>query len=290
MPENSALINLGDLSKPATVLIEKVCSAVGVLYEPTLMRRAARAEADADRIKALARVELTALQERAIERLVHQEERKQQNIEDITTQAASQLPPDASPERLDEDWVAHFFKQCETVSDKEMQSLWAKLLAGEASKPTTYSKRTVDFVASMDKRDAALFTMLGRFVWSLGDPTPLILDPNADFLKAIGLTFTSLKHLDAIGLVSLESVAGYQANYVAKHAVAVYFGRPVVIEFPQDSNTTLDLGKVLLTATGKELFSICGATMDEEYFRGVLKHWRARGLIVTTPGYVEPEA
>jgi hypothetical protein len=290
MPENNALINLGDLSKPATVLIEKVCNAVGVLYEPTRMRRAARAEADADRIKALARVELTALQERAVERLVHQEERKQQNIEDITTQAASQLPPDASPERLDEDWVAHFFKQCETVSDKEMQSLWAKLLAGEASKPTTYSKRTVDFVASMDKRDAALFTMLGRFVWSLSDPTPLILDPNADFLKAIGLTFTSLKHLDAIGLVSFESVAGYQANNVAKHAVAVYFGRPVDIEFPQDSNNTLDLGKVLLTATGKELFSICGATMDEEYFRGVLKHWRACGLIVTTPGYVEPEA
>jgi hypothetical protein len=202
MSESNALINLGDLSKPATVLIEKVCNAVGVLYEPTRVRRAAQAEADAERIKALARVELTALQERAVERLVHQEERKQQNIEDITSQAASRLPPDASPEQLDEDWVAHFFKQCETVSDKEMQSLWAKLLAGEAAKPTTYSKRTVDFVTAMDKRDAALFTLLGRFVWSLGDPTPLILDPSADFLKAIGLTFTSLKHLDAIGLVS----------------------------------------------------------------------------------------
>lgn len=289
MPANNALINLGDLSKPATVLIEKVCNAVGVLYEPTRMRRAAQAEADAERIKALARVELTSLQERAVERLVHQEERKQQNIETITWQAAAQLAPDANPEKLEEDWVAHFFKQCETVSDKEMQSLWAKLLAGEATKPSTYSKRTVDFVASMDKRDAALFTLLGRFVWSLDDPTPIILDPNADYLKTIGLSFTSFKHLDAIGLVSFESVAGYQVNGLAKHAVAVYFGRPVIIEFSQESNNTLELGKVLFTATGKELFSICGATMHEEYFRGVLKHWRARNLTITTPGYAEPE-
>ena len=29
-----SLINIGELSKPATVLIEKVSAAIGVLYEP----------------------------------------------------------------------------------------------------------------------------------------------------------------------------------------------------------------------------------------------------------------
>ncbi len=216
MSDNNALINLGDLSKPATVLIEKVCNAVGVLYEPTRIRRQARAEADAEKIKTLARVELTSLQERAVDRLVYQEARKQQNIEDITAQAAAQLGAEARPDQLDEDWVAHFFKQCETVSDKEMQSLWSKLLAGEATNPATFSKRTVDFVASIDKRDAALFTALGQFVWSLGNPTPIILDPDIDLFKTCGLTFTNFKHLDAIGLVSFESVAGYQATALGK--------------------------------------------------------------------------
>ncbi|WP_028324627.1 DUF2806 domain-containing protein [Desulfatirhabdium butyrativorans] len=290
MPDNNALINLGDLSKPATVLIEKVCNAVGVLYEPTRIRRQARAEVDAEKIKALARVELTSLQERAIERLVHQEERKQQNIEDITAQAAAQLGANARAEELDEDWVAHFFKQCETVSDKEMQSLWAKLLAGEATKPSTFSKRTIDFVASIDKRDAALFTTLGQFVWSLGDPTPMIFDPNSDLLKKVGLSFTNLKHLDAIGLISFESVAGYRAQQLSKHAVLLYFDRPVLLEFQQEANNNLDLGKALLTSIGQQLFSICGAEWNEEYFRSVLKQWRALGIKVTTPGYAEPEA
>jgi hypothetical protein len=284
MAENNSLINLGDLSKPATVLIEKVCNAVGVLYEPTRMRRAARAEADAERIKALAHVELTSIQERAVERLVHQEARKQQNIEDIASQAASQLTPEAKPEKLDEDWLAHFFKQCETVSDKEMQALWAKLLAGEAAKPTTFSKRTVDFVASMDKRDAALFTLLGRYVWSFGDWIPVILDPTTEYLNRLGLSFTNFEHLSSIGLVSFNSVGGYRLKGMGKRQSALYFDRSVVIEFPQSENNEISIGKVLLTATGKELLSICGATMDEEYFRLVLTHWRSSGFTVTAPG------
>lgn len=130
MAEGNSLINLGDLSKPATVLIEKVSNAVGVIYEPYHIKRKARAEAEAEKIKALAKIELTELEQRALDRFVHQETRKQANIEQITAQAAASLPSDAQVENLDEDWIAHFFKQCDTVSDKEMQSLWARLLSG----------------------------------------------------------------------------------------------------------------------------------------------------------------
>src|SRR2546430_14083231 len=117
--EGWSLIDLGDLSKPATVLVKKVCNAVGIIYEPTRIRRRARAEADAKKIKTLAGIELKDIDRRAIERFVHQEARKQENIESITAQAASTLPSDAMVESLDEDWIAHFFKQCDTVSDKE---------------------------------------------------------------------------------------------------------------------------------------------------------------------------
>src|ERR1700704_2211088 len=89
--EGHSLINLGDLSKPATVLVEKVCNAVGIIYEPTRIRRRAHADADAEKIKALAQVELRDVERRALERLVHQEARKQENIEAITAQAASAL-------------------------------------------------------------------------------------------------------------------------------------------------------------------------------------------------------
>jgi hypothetical protein len=48
MGEGSSLINLGDLSKPATVLIEKISDAVGALYKPRQIKRLAQAEAESE--------------------------------------------------------------------------------------------------------------------------------------------------------------------------------------------------------------------------------------------------
>lgn len=280
MAEGNALINFGDLSKPATVLVEKVCNAVGMIYEPTQMRRRARAEADAEKIKALARIELTDLEQRAMERLVHQESRKQENIESIAVEAASQLPENADVKNLDEDWVAHFFKQCDTVSDKEMQSLWSKLLSGEATNPGTFSKRTVNLISSIDKRDAELFTRFCQFVWMLGDAAPIIFDENNDVIKKNGISLSELKHLDTIGLISFEAMGGYARSGFLKRTVVYYFGMPMVIEFPAENNNKLSTGKVLFTNAGKQLFGICGSKNNEEYQISVLEKWVGEGLVV----------
>ena len=238
MADGGALINLGDISKPATVLIEKISNAVGVVFEPTRIRRQAKAEADAEKIKAIARIELSDLEQRAIDRFVNQEVRKQENIEQITMQAVENLPPDAKVESLEEDWVAHFFKQCDTVSDREMQSLWARLLSGEATVPGTFSKRTVDFVSSIDKKDAALFTEFCQFLWVIGEVCALIYEHSNEIYGKSGINFSTLKHLDSIGLISFESVAGYERKGFEKYVHAFYYGRPTLLEFPMDTGNT----------------------------------------------------
>lgn len=273
MAEGGALINLGDLSKPATVLVEKVCNAVGVVFEPTRIKRKARAEAEAEKIRALAKFELREIEGRALERFLHQEARKQENIESITAQAAKALPTNAKVDELEEDWVSNFFKQCDTVSDREMQSLWARLLAGEATKPGSFGRRTVDLVSTIDKRDAALFTKFCQFVWMIGTPAPLIFDIQDEIYEKAGITFSDLKHLDAIGLISFETVSGYLRKGFSKNAVVFYYGRPFLIEFPTDSGNQLQVGKVLLTNTGSELVSICGAGRNEGFEEYVAGKW-----------------
>jgi Protein of unknown function (DUF2806). len=282
MAEGYSLINLGELSKPATVLVEKVCNAVGIIYEPTRIRRQANADADAEKIKALAGIELRDIEQRAIERFVRQETRKQNNIESITAQAASALPPNANVEALDEDWVAHFFKQCDTVSDKEMQSLWARLLSGEATKPGTFSRRTVEFISTIDKKDATLFTAFCQFVWVIGTVTPLIYDVDSEIYMKQGINFVALKHLDAIGLISFESVSGYRKRGFPKDAVVLYFGRPTAIEFSQDAGNNLEVGHALLTSVGSELAPICGAVQNQEFYVSVADRWIKQGLILTS--------
>ncbi len=88
MTNNStSLIDLGQLSKPATVLIEKISDAIGGIFRPYQIQRVAQAEAEAEKIKAVARIEITELQQRALARFLAEEARKQANIEEITKKA-----------------------------------------------------------------------------------------------------------------------------------------------------------------------------------------------------------
>ena len=73
MTEGGALIKIEDLAKPATVLVEKISEAIGGYFKPYQIRRLAKAEAEADKIRAKAQIEITDLHRRALTRFVAEE-------------------------------------------------------------------------------------------------------------------------------------------------------------------------------------------------------------------------
>lgn len=253
MAEFSLIKIDGELAKSAIVLIEKISGALGIIYEPTQIKRKAKADAEADKIKAISKLQIDELQHRALTRLVSQEARKQKNIEQITAAAIESLPNDAKVADLEEDWVAYFFKQCEHISDKEMQTVWAKLLSGEATKPGTYSKRTVDLISSIDKKDADLFTKLGNFVCDVGGAQPLIFESEHQVYNDNKINFSSLKHLDSLGLISFEPTSGYIRKKLPKKATIYYYGRLTEMEFQKDEDNQFITGQVILSSVGREL-------------------------------------
>jgi len=140
------------------------------------------------------------------------------------------------------------------------------LLAGEATTPGSYSKRTVDLIASMDKKDADLFTKFCQFIWMVGGLTPLIFDTNNEIYTKHGITFSSLKHLDSIGLISFESNAGYRKMGITKRMPIFYFGQLTLAEFEKEKDNEIRTGKVLLTNAGEQLANICGAQRNQEFY------------------------
>jgi hypothetical protein len=60
-------------------------------------------------------------------RLVHQEGRRQENIEAITLEAASRLKDGAKPEAIEDDWLAAFFAKAKDYSDADMRSIWSRI-------------------------------------------------------------------------------------------------------------------------------------------------------------------
>lgn len=273
-----SLIDLGKLSKPATVLIKKISDAVGGIYKPYQMVRCAKAEAEAEKIRAVSQIEITDLQRRALNRFVTEEAQRQFNIEEITRQAIPLLNEAATPEKIENDWITNFFDKSRLISDQEMQRLWANILAGEANAPGSFSKRTVNLLGDLDKSDAELFTSLCGFAWSIGTITPLIFDFQNSIYNSKGINFNSLCHLDTLGLIKFE-IAQYQRLRLPKQFMIFYYGRPVTITMSNEENNELQLGRVLLTKAGEDLAAVCGATPVEGFFEYVYDKWVVAGLV-----------
>ena len=285
MPDG-ALINLGELSKPATVLIEKISGAVGVLYEPTRIRREARAKADAALIEAESVLEITDLERRAMGRFVHEQTREQKNIEDITTKALPHLSDTANPAAIDDDWLAEFFARSRRVSNQQMQDLWARILSGEANKPESVSKRTLEFVALMDRADAETFSKLCNLsACSLGEP--IVFDTNDAILAKAGLQYTDLAHLDSIGLVQLsEGLATFIRQGVGETTHIEVAGRVLTITIPEpkkDKPRNIVFGRLMFTRTGRELRRFVAIEPVDGFYDYCVEHWHKEKYVLSSP-------
>ncbi|HWW98759.1 MAG TPA: DUF2806 domain-containing protein [Edaphobacter sp.] len=289
MAESTSLINLGELSKPATTLIEKISDAVGGIFRPYQTRRMAEAEADAAITKAQGEIQITALQQRALHRFLVEEGQKQENIENIARKALPFVSEEATPENVENDWIANFFDKSRLISDEEMQTLWAKVLAGEANKPGSYSKRTLNLLASMDKGDAELFKRFCSYIWHIGRLVPLILEEDHSVYKKAGITFESLQHLDSIGLIHFDPMAGFAQTFRIKPEVTTdkvdftiaYYGKPHKVTLPRSGDQTqIAIGKATLTTPGIQLAIVAGSIPDEEFRAFILERWKEPYSIV----------
>jgi hypothetical protein len=279
MADSNSIINLGELSKPATVLIEKISEAIGGIFKPYQIKRIAKAEAAASLIEAESQIQITDLHRRAMHRFVEEEAQKQANIETITSQSLPLLEDNSSPENVDDDWITNFFDKCRIVSDEDMQKLWSRVLASEANTPGTFSRRTVNLISDLENRDADLFTNLCRFGWMIGNVVPLVFDSQHDIYNRYGIDFNTLNHLETLGLIQFNAVGTFQILRLPKRFSISYYGTQVTLTMPNENANSLELGHVLLTKAGQELAPICGSTSIPEYFEYVQKRWRDAKLI-----------
>ena len=162
-----------------------------------------------------------------------------------------------------------------------MQVLWSRVLAGEANSPGSYSKRTVKFLASLDKYDAELFTKLCTFKWSIDQDSVLfIYGWEEKIYLRHGINFGVLAHLESIGLIQFNNqISDFTISNIPKTVKASYYGKPIVLTFQKDSDNIIVIGKVLLTRIGMELAPICGSQPDADFEEYIHDKWRKMNYI-----------
>jgi len=82
--------------------------------------------------------------------------RKQENIEEIMEKTFAFCTNKSLDKRPDLDWFNRYITLAENVSNKTMQDLWAKILAGELSRPGLYSLKALKVFRDMSIVDAKL--------------------------------------------------------------------------------------------------------------------------------------
>ncbi|MEM7226332.1 MAG: DUF2806 domain-containing protein [Pseudomonadota bacterium] len=198
-------------------------------------------------------------------------------------------------EQLDRDWLQVFWEISGRSSNKDMQELLAKILAGEIAQPGTFSAATVLALSTLSKHQAGLFQQLCSMSFKYGNSVQVMLDlpdlekGNAGYnpigstgikgrqLIEFGLDHTALLELNVARL--LASLPGDQhedfKNFYACNTLE-FAGKPVRIEVDkflekwgsQESDNeakNLTCCVLSLTSTGIELRSILALKPNEAY-------------------------
>jgi len=287
----NSLIDVGKLSKPVTVLIEKISNATGILYEPTRIRREAKAKADASKTKLIADLDNEDIKNRALMRILNEEIKNQKNIESITEKSFEHINENSKPNDIEDDWLSNFFDKSKLISDSEMQTLWAKVLAGESNNPGNISKRTIEFLSTMDKKDALLFEKVLLFSFNFLGYTALIF-PNgmSSFETTYDLTFNNLQHLDTIGLINYEHNGYVIPEYDRTKNEFSRFefkGRFFDVNFYNKMNKQKDInvGSVKYTALGIELVNVIQNIehYDDKIYHYIIENLYKQGILLSEP-------
>ena len=226
------------LASPAVKLIEAVSGAIGKVYEPKHIRKMADAKAYelqviSDTVRNNSDVPIVydstgvsidtsdfeQILKRASSRLAYQEITKQQNIEAVVGNAYEELEnvENVSSEPVSQDWMFRFFNSVENISDKDMQTIWGHILAGEIKQPDTYSFRTLEKLKNMTQKEAKNFQMVSSLALQTGGRKFILSEDS--ILNKHGVYFSHILELEECGLMmtqslSLEIAASAKESYI----------------------------------------------------------------------------
>ncbi|MBQ4393872.1 MAG: DUF2806 domain-containing protein [Paludibacteraceae bacterium] len=283
---------MGDLvidGKPLEKLLDVVSNAIGALCAPWQTKRVARAEAEADRIKAIESAKTEALLAENAERymalssvekrIVTKEVKRQNNIDNVVAIASQSLEgeKEVSSERVNPDWATRFFDIAQDISDEAMQDLWGRILAGEVKRPQSYSLRTLEALRNITREEAELFEKAAQYV--LYDGTYYLYRFSGNNEGPESIEYSEIARLVEIGLLQAGSTVSqnyYNPDGVTSDAHLFYGGKYVAFIKITPKIKQLSFPIYSLSKAGEELYKLILVNPDVKYFEEVLRNIQQR--------------
>lgn len=288
--------NMGEFLEIAKVMVEptmkllEMCSnAVGVVYEPRHMRKMADAEAyrirqisgaisEADRLPiayengdiSMSSTNFEDFAQRAEFREKWQLLREQRNIENVVGNAYQELEgiPKVDSEPVDDDWAYRFFDIAKGINAEEMQYIWGKILAGEVSRPGSFSTRTLETIRNMSREEAESFQKMIPCIVTTG--RDYFITSEKKIYEKFDIKYTDILRLDECGLMSSSGPLTLTRTVIKESGVLIFNDALVMITSgTPEKPTEVQCGIHTLTRAGRELYQILEHVPNENYFLAV---------------------
>jgi hypothetical protein len=269
--------HLGDRSRPSQIVKEAAAQS-------DAMRLLAEGERDAEKIRRgeldiEVPPDLRQLPVRAAEpaqqltygeqiavRIVHQELRREQNLEKIayyTSKEAGSCSV-AHEGDLDDEWLTQFFKNAQDVSTDQLQRLWARLLAGEIRSPGSYSIDTIDFLRRMTSARARQIQQIGPYIFV----NNMIIITEFLTNQSWGRLEFWLE-LDNLGIVNRDLTNTFKSARPDRFDNTFPYGDKVLICKSDARDKTIKMKIYRLTRLGAEILSLGRFDHDYQYLMSI---------------------
>ena len=216
----------------------------------------------------------------------------------VTERTEGILSRDPDPvidtDKQDMDWLLRFFDAVSTVSNEDMQELWARVLAGEIKQHGSFSLRTIETLHNMRKEEAELFQKASsliltridntRFIFDDEDLTPMSQNENpygmASHLNSLnagfGLDKREISILEECGLISIsrKSYTMQLDDRMKYNGFLMDDSFLLIKKNCADDEYHLEYKCYTLTSVAYELLTIMEAPKNHKYLETLLEYYQ----------------
>jgi len=189
---------------------------------------------------------------------------------ELEERAMNNLQNESAENTFEFDWFMRFFDSVGSISNEDMQKLWAKILAGEIQEPGSFSLRTLETIRNMTTNEAKILNEAAEIALYETDGNIFLFfssDDDDDYEDVnIQYEFGSLKMLvlEECGLLN----GMWLDNIVEFSDIPVYgiYNENILLEITCDSDSlTITYKSYAFTETAKQLFSVIKASSNNNY-------------------------
>lgn len=262
-------INTDGLAK----LGETICYSLGLTAYGRKKMANAESYAEIKQAETNTQVRLLMLkgEEEVANYVLTKETRKMNNTKSVIEKATSHFVEGekVSDESVNTDWTNRFFSIVEDISDKTLQDIWGRILAGEVKQPNSFSLRTLDLLRNVTKEEAELFVKASGFY----------LEENFICTEEFALTLYETLLLGEAGFINSEELVK-KWDIEPNSRLKIPIDRNTLIILHNDTNKKIlcQLSVKKLSKLGIEILSLVEQSDRNKFYKILTQFFKSKGV------------